>query len=69
MKRKNMENKFVILIKYYILKIIENIVSQHNVGSMPFALPKNLIESKFDSTNVSAETKLFCKLTDELQVI
>ena len=35
---------------------------------MIIALPKNLIESKFDSTNVSAETKLFCRLTDELQV-
>ena len=46
----------------------ENIVSQHNVGAMTFALPKNLIESKFDSTNVSAETKLFCRLTDEVQV-
>ena len=46
----------------------ENIVCQHNVKAMPFALPKNLIESKFDSTNVSAETKLFCKLTAEVQV-
>ena len=46
----------------------ENIVSQHNVGAMTIALPKNLIESKFDSTNVTAETHLFCKLTDEVQV-
>ena len=46
----------------------ENIVSQHNVGAMTIALPKNLIECKFDLANASAETKLFCKLTDELQV-
>ena len=46
----------------------ENIVSQHNVGAMTIALPKNLIEGKFDSTNVGAETKLFCQLIDELQV-
>ena len=54
----------------FLLKInnTENIVCQHNVKAMPFALPKILIEGKFDSTNVSAETKLFCKLTDEVQV-